>query len=198
MQRQRQCVHQEVAEAGFVKTGSANVPGRTLECDINKGWVLRARKVPQGHSHRCRRWRRRREQGHLASASPFPWPPQAPLHFLEIAVPPAPCTRPLFLLYKCKCRQQPCLLKGCVPNVHSCCFNSLPSIFVECQMCTRHPTAGPRRETDTLSASRSLCSRSDQKMVAAGEEVPGALDVKREEGRPKAPFSRIHPEHGGS
>lgn len=56
-------------------------------------------------------------------------------------------------------------------------------------MCTRPPTAGPGREKDAPSASRGLCSRSDQEMVAPGQELPGALDVQREEGPPKAPFS---------
>lgn len=62
-------------------------------------------------------------------------------------------------------------------------------------MCTRLPTAGPRREKDALSASRSLCARNDQETVAPGKEVPEALDVKREEGPPKAPFFLLNPEH---
>lgn len=55
-------------------------------------------------------------------------------------------------------------------------------------MCTRHPATGSRKRIGYALASCSLCSRGDrtcnanptQKMMGTGEEVSGALDVKRE------------------
>lgn len=72
MQRQKQCVNQEVTETGCLKTRSSDVPRRAFECDINKSQSLIAEKVPQGHGHveaGHSLWCRRGEQGHLASTS---------------------------------------------------------------------------------------------------------------------------------
>lgn len=69
MQRWKECVNQEMTETGCLKTRSSNVPGRAFECDINRGQLLIAEKVPQGHNRVvaghslwCKPW----EWGHLA------------------------------------------------------------------------------------------------------------------------------------
>ena len=51
MQRQDECVNQGVTEASYLKTLFANMPERAFERDVNQGQLLRADKVPQGHSH---------------------------------------------------------------------------------------------------------------------------------------------------
>lgn len=103
MQRQTECIKQEVTETGCLKTLSAKVPERAFECVTNKGQLLIAETVPQGH--------RDTEQDTgcaVSGGNKATWLPRLRSSDLSLLLEGA-ATRlcsicPFFLLHKCKCR----------------------------------------------------------------------------------------------
>ena len=116
--------------------------------------------------------------------------PGFPISVPLASPPPSFWKWPLFLLYKCKCRQQLCSKCSFVlfqfAPVNVC---GVPDVY--------RAAGGGVREENTCSLPHAACAPEGvtrQKTVCTGEEGPGALDTKERRDHSRPPLSQVHPE----